>query len=161
MFYINNNKLNQGTGYLLALKPTITPWLELKHVKNNRELSTQYRQVCQQHSQAKKWVLIINPCETSLAQLANTHGVDSSKILCVNLKNKSSAVKKSTLIDLGINQIKNVLCKGNCSAVILSNATFNKKEIAELSASARQGETQCLLLQKQNVNLAHSNRLVH
>lgn len=161
MFSINNNKFSHENSHLLSLKPTVTPWLELKNVTNNIEFSTQYAQVCQQHSQAKKWVLIINPSDSSLEQLTKTHGVDISKILCVNLKSKKAAVKKSTLIDLDIEQIKSVLCKGNCSAVILSNATFNKKEISELDASARQGETQCVLLKKQSLNLTSSNKIVH
>jgi cell division inhibitor SulA len=161
MFSINNNKFNNKSTHLLSIKTTSSPWLELKNVTHNIEFSTQYAQVCLQHSQAKKWVLIINPSDSSLEQLAKTHDVDVSKILCVNLKNKSSDINKSTFIDLDIEQIKNVLCKGNCSAVILSNATFNNKEISELGDSARQGQTLCVLLQKQSINLTNDNKVVH
>lgn len=161
MFSINNNKFGNVSTHLLSIKANVTPWLELKNVKNSIELSTQYAQVCQQHSQTKKWVLIINPTDISLEKLAKTHGVDISKILCVNLKNKGASVKKSQLFDLDIEQIKSVLCKGNCSAVILSNAAFSQKEIIELDASAREGETLCVLLHKEATTLNNKCKAIH
>ena len=126
-------------------------WLKLTRVKNTQELSSQYADICQQHNQEKKWVLFINPEESSLEQLAKTHGVDISKVLCVSFKGKNKVNnlvnKKSAHLD--IEQIKNVLCRGNCSAVILSNASFSSEEITALDTCARLGETQCVLLQNQ------------
>lgn len=133
---------------------TANTWLELSHVENNIELSNQYADICQQHNQEKKWVLIINPEESSLEQLASRHGVDISKVLCVSFKGKN---KTNNLLDnksahLDIEQIKKVLCRGNCSAVILSNASFNQSEMHELSSSAQLGETHCILVSNNRKN---------
>jgi cell division inhibitor SulA len=129
-------------------------WLKLANVENHQELSSHYATICQQHNQEKKWVLFINPEESSLEQLAQTHGVDISKVLCVSFKGKN---KVNNLLDeksahLDIEQIKNVLCRGNCSAVILSNASFAADEIIALDNCARLGETQCVLLKNNRKN---------
>jgi len=128
------------------------PWLKFARVESHQELSSHYANICQQHNQEKKWVLFINPEESSLEQLAQTHGIDISKVLCVSFKGKN---KTNHLVDeksahLDIEQIKSVLCRGNCSAVILSNASFAADEIRELDSCARLGETQCVLLQNQS-----------
>lgn len=129
-------------------------WLELSQVESHTELSDQYANICHKHTQQNKWVLIINPEEQSLEQLASTHGVDISKVLCVSFKGKN---KTNNLLDeksahLDIEQIKSVLCRGNCSAVILSNASFNQGEMNQLSESAQVGETHCILLSNKRRN---------
>jgi len=122
-------------------------WFELKNITDKSELSKQYATICQQHKQQKKWVLFINPDEASLEQLANIHGVDISKVLCVNVKDKANDDNHNEkTANLNIEQIKSVLCRGNCSAVILSNAFLEQEEILELTDCAEQGETQCLIL---------------
>ena len=138
-------------------------WLELSNVENTLELSKQYANICQKHKQEKKWVLIINPEESSLEQLASKHGVDISKVLCVSFKGKN---KINNIIDnksahLDIEQIKKVLCQGNCSAVILSNASFNQGEMQELSTSAQLGETHCLLVNNRQNGLGLNNLHLH
>jgi cell division inhibitor SulA len=137
---INNNPLNKCL--------VDQDWLKLTNVDNHQELSSQYANICQQHHQEKKWVLFINPEESSLEQLAQTHGVDISKVLCVSFKgkNKTNHLLNDKSAHLDIEQIKNVLCRGNCSAVILSNASFDANEMSALDSCARLGETQCVLL---------------
>lgn len=132
-------------------------WLELSHVDNSIDLSNQYANICQQHKQEKKWVLIINPEEASLEQLASKHGVDISKVLCVSFKGKN---KVNNLLDdrsahLDIEQIQSVLSRGNCSAVILSNASFNHAEMQALNTSAQLGETHCVLLNNNKKSNLH------
>ena len=116
-------------------------WLQLTNVNNNFELSNQYAYICQQHKQQKKWVLFINPEESSIEQLAHTHDIDASKILMVNYKNST---RGNIRVELA--HIKSVLSKGNCSAVIVSNSSFVTQEIAQLESSAKKGKTQCFLL---------------
>ena len=144
---LNNNAINNAA--ITALPKQA--WLKCTSVKNHQELTSQYADICQQHNQEKKWVLFINPEEYSLEQLAQIHGVDISKVLCVSFKGKNKTQnllsKRSAYLD--IEQIKNVLSRGNCSAVILSNATFAADEITALDNCARLGETQCVLLQNQ------------
>jgi len=129
-------------------------WLKLASVENHTELSSKYAAICQQHKQEKKWVLFINPEESSLEQLAKTHGVDISKVLCVSFKgkNKINNMLDSKSAHLDIEQIKSVLSRGNCSAVILSNASFGTEEMAALNSSARLGETHCVLLKNNRKN---------
>ena len=142
MFSTNNNisMISSVSEYSNQLNEN---WLQHTNVNDNFELSNQYAHICQQHNQEKKWVLFINPEESSIEQLAKTHGIDVSKILMVNYKN---AVKAKTKID--VERVKSVLSKGNCSAVILSNTDFKKEEIAQLESSACVGKTLCVLLKK-------------
>ncbi len=163
MFVINRRNINTLTNSnaLVNSKPVLvnspfnSTWLKLKHVENNLELSQQYAYVCQQHKQKKKWVLMINPDEASLDQLASFDQVDTSKVLCVNTKPTNKMEK------IDINCVKKALSKGNCSAVILSNTTFNAQEIAQLNACAQAGETQCILLKNTIKPTSDKMRLVH
>jgi len=144
----NNNKDLTINSVIQCNEDNNSPhWFESKSIIGKYELSKQYASICQQHRQQKKWVLFINPDESSLEQLSTIHGVDISKVLCVNVKVKQGSTKQEeTLINLNIEQIKNVLCRGNCSAVILSNAMLKQDEIVELNTCAIQGETQCIVL---------------
>ncbi len=139
-------------------------WLQLANVDNYQELSSHYATICQQHGQEKKWVLFINPEESSLEQLVQTHDVDISKVLCVSFKgkNKTQHLCDENSAHLDVGQIKKVLCRGNCSAVILSNANFSADDIAALGQSARFGETQCIVLKNQRVNQTNKNtKIIH
>ena len=143
MFNTNHNKINTIKNIKDDLQSN-THWLQQAQVNNNSELSNQYAHICQQHKQDKKWVLFINPEESSIEELAQRHGVDVSKILMVNYKNQT---KSRCKIELA--QIKTVLSKGNCSAVILSNAEFNHEEVDQLAHAANEGRTQCVVIKKQ------------
>lgn len=128
--YDNNTQLNVN-------------WLQHTNVNDNFELSNQYAHICLQHKQEKKWVLFINPEESSIEQLAKTHGVDASKVLMVNFRSDLTADTK-----VNLERVKSVLSKGNCSAVILSNSNFKNEEIIQLENAACEGKTQCVLLKK-------------
>ena len=143
MFNTNNNNISMINRVSKYSEHVNKNWLQHTNVNDDFELSNQYAHICQQHNQEKKWVLFINPEESSIEQLAKTHDVDVSKILMVNYKN---AIKAKTKIDL--EQVKSVLSKGNCSAVILSNTDFKNEEIAQLENSACAGKTLCVLLKK-------------
>ena len=146
--FTTNTIINASINNAISTPLAEQAWLKLANVENHQELSSHYVNICQQHNQEKKWVLFINPEESSIEQLAHTHGVDTSKVLCVSFKGKN---KVNNLLDsksahLDIEQIKSVLCRGNCSAVILSNASFDVDEMAALDSCARSGETHCVLL---------------
>lgn len=159
-----NLSINLNTNNAISTPLTEQVWLKLANVENHHELSSHYATICQQHNQEKKWVLFINPEESSLEQLAQTHGVDISKVLCVSFKGKN---KVNNLLDvksahLDIEQIKKVLRRGNCSAVILSNASFEVDEIVALDNCARLGETQCVLLKNNRTNeIKLSSQKIH
>lgn len=155
---INVNNLNIINNSTSINNNTIANWLQLTQVKNNIELSKQYAHICQQHKQQKKWVLFINPEESSIEQLAHTHDIDASKVLMVNYK---SSVNGDIKVDLA--HITSVLTKGNCSAVIVSNSSFATQEIAQLESSAKKGETRCFLLKNvaKNNNSSIGQQTIH
>ncbi|TYK66177.1 hypothetical protein [Colwellia echini] len=164
MFSINTSNNNPSTTMASSITNTIIAnqtelvvnqaWLKSDIVENHTELSLKYADICHQHNQQKKWVLFINPEESSLEQLAKTHGIDISKILCVSFKgkNKVNNIVDDKFAHLDIEQIKSVLSRGNCSAVILSNATFSADQMQALDSSARLGETHCLVLKNNRSN---------
>ncbi|WP_019027675.1 hypothetical protein [Colwellia piezophila] len=147
---LNTNTINNARNTPLAEQV----WLKLANVDNHQELSSHYVDICQQYKQEKKWLLFINPEESSLEQLAQTHGIDVSQVLRVSFKgkNKVNNLLNERSAHLDIEQIKSVLCRGNCSAVILSNAYFSADEISALGSSARLGETHCVLLKNHRRN---------
>ncbi len=161
--FTTNTIINASINNAISTPLAEQAWLKLANVENHQELSSHYVNICQQHIQEKKWVLFINPEESSIEQLAHTHGVDISKVLCVSFKGKN---KVNNLLDsksahLDIEQIKNVLCRGNCSAVILSNASFDVDEMAALDNCARSGETHCVLLKnnRKSENLLNTQQV--
>jgi len=143
----NNNNISIIRKFSNASPQLSANWLQCTNVNDNFELSNQYANIYQQYKQEKKWVLFINPEESSIEQLAKVHDIDVSKILLVNYK---SAINTNTKINL--ERVKSVLNKGNCSAVILSNADFNNEEITQLENSACEGKTQCVLLKKRTLH---------
>ena len=143
MFNTNNNNISTINTVFNNNSTLHVNWLQHTKVSDNIELSNQYANICQQHEQENKWVLFINPEESSIEQLAKTHGIDVSKILMVNYKNTSKTRAKVEL-----EQIKSVLSKGNCAAVILPNSIFEANEIAELENSAKTGRTHCFLVKQ-------------
>jgi cell division inhibitor SulA len=147
MFEINSNTINMINKVCNNKAALNANWLQHTKASDDFELSNQYANICQQHKQENKWVLFINPEESSIEKLAKTHGIDVSKILMVNYKNTSSARAKIELV-----QVKSVLSKGNCAAVILSNNNFEENEIAELESSAKIGQTHCFLVKQRQLH---------
>jgi len=131
---IDINRLNTTVNY--------DYWLTQRNVTNNLDLSSQYVNICQQNHKENKWVLFINPDEASLDQLTSFNKVDTSKVLCVNFNNTDKKLTK-----INIEQIKKALNKGNCSAIILSNTSFENEEILQLDICARESKTQFVILQ--------------
>lgn len=139
----NNNNISMINIAHKNNEPLNVNWLQHTNVNDNFELSNQYAHICLQYKQEKKWVLFINPEESSIEQLAKTHTIDASKVLMVSFK---SALAEDTKINL--ERVKSVLSKGNCCAVILSNTHFKNEEITQLENAACEGKTQCVLLKK-------------
>jgi len=125
-----------------------SPWLDIINIEHKANLSKQYADICQQHHLNNKWILMINPEDLSLSQLAETSEIDTSKILKVNT-NKSKVALKN---------IEKALSKGNCSAVILCNASLRKEEIFKLNRCAQEGKTACIVLKQ---NETTSSSLLH
>jgi len=147
MFTINTNEISMMNINNANTTPTSVNWLQHTNVNDSVELSNKYAHICQQHKQDKKWVLFINPEESSIEQLAKLHNIDVSKVLMVNYKDTAKAQVKVEL-----SQIKSVLSKGNCSAVILSNTCLGNEEISELEDAAVAGKTHCIVIEKNTLH---------
>ena len=115
------------------------PWLDIQNVNNTKQLSQLYSKVCQQHKNEKKWILVINPEDETLEKLTLRNDIDASKILRVSI-NKHS---------LNLTGINKALSQGNCSAVILSDTVLKEDDISQLTHSAQQGKTQCIMLKSE------------
>ncbi|NQY36098.1 MAG: hypothetical protein HRT37_14220 [Alteromonadaceae bacterium] len=111
-------------------------WLDIRNIKDQHQLAQQYTTICQQHEQDNKWILMINPEDKSLETLYASGKINTTKILRVNAKRQT----------ININNIATALKTGNCSAVILCNASIKEEEIHQLSAFAQKGKTQCIVL---------------
>ena len=85
---------------------------------------------------------MINPEDNSLNQLAAANKINTNRILKVNT-NKSK---------VDIKNIESALAKGNCSAVILCNASLKHEEMFKLNRCAQQGKTACIVLRKNELN---------
>lgn len=111
-------------------------WLDVRGIENSHQLSDQYEDICKKHEINKKWILMINPEDQSLATLSKSANVDISKILKVNTN--------KTKID--IKNIEFALGNGNCAAVILCNPSLKDEELAQLNYFAEKGQTACIVL---------------
>ncbi len=133
-----SNLINDTSFYINKMLDLEADWLDQIAFTSNTQLSQQYADICRQHHQEHKWVLMINPEEDSLEKLTENHGIDAGKILRVNTNQQS----------ININHIEIALQKGNCAAVVVSNTDFNQEQIAQLSKSAQRGKTQCVVINK-------------
>lgn len=124
------------------------PWFERQSMSDNVNLTSQYVTLCKRHHQQKKWVLFINPDESSIEALASIHKIDTSQVLMVNFNKSYKNIDMQLAVKKNIASIKSTLSKGNCSAVILSGTNFDEDEICELAFSAQQGQTKCVILEK-------------
>ncbi|NQY63659.1 MAG: hypothetical protein HRT38_07960 [Alteromonadaceae bacterium] len=111
-------------------------WMDIRNIKDQHQLAQQYEKICQQHGQDNKWILMINPEDKSLETLYASGKINTTKILRVNANKQT----------INIANIKTALKTGNCSAVILCNASIKEEEINQLTLCAQKGKTQCIVL---------------
>lgn len=154
---ININKLNLKTNNNnLAMNSEIkksnqrslsSQWCNIIEVNDSYDLSAHYQDICLNHHNDHKWILMINPENNSLEQLSIMGKINPERILKVN----------ASKVNVSLEHIKNTLLKGTCSAMILSNAHYSQAQLTEISHCAASGKTHCILLQKttQQINQLH------
>jgi cell division inhibitor SulA len=136
---LNNNNLIESSWVKKSLFTSSNKqWCNIIKVKSAVDLSEKYQSICQKHHTDNKWILMINPENEFLDQLSSMGKINPAKILKVN----------ANKVNVNFEHIKKALLKGNCSAMILSNAHFNQAELNELANCAALGKTQCILLQQ-------------
>lgn len=146
MFNINKVNLNNNYNDLFKTSPVIpslsarnkSSWCDIINVDSKRGYSKSYQDIFKTHAVDNKWILVVNPESELLEQLHSEGKINPKKILKVN----------TNKVNVKIEHIKNALLKGNCSALILSNAYFSECELAQLSLWADEGKTQCVILKQ-------------
>ncbi|WOH38667.1 hypothetical protein RI844_05470 [Thalassotalea fonticola] len=116
-------------------------WFNIKHVDNEQFFSSDLAKVCAKNQKQKRWILCVDGDESSLQTLAEN--VDTSKILRVNGQRQPIAFDK----------IARALLKGNCSTVILCDHDFSERQLMMLQSCARQGNTECIVVNKKQNQL--------
>jgi len=111
-------------------------WLTVKNSNYNLGLVNEFVDICQQYDQDERWILMIDPQEKDIALLNQSRQVNRSKILRINSKK----------VKLNSTNIKTTLAKGNCSAIILCNTQFAQQQLSSFNQYAKQGNTQCIVL---------------
>lgn len=137
-----SNLINDTSFYINRMLDLEDEWLDQRVISTSQEFSQQYQEICQQHHLEHKWILMINPEDSSLEELSKSDAIDAQKILRVNTEENK----------LNVEHIEMALKKGNCSAIIVSNAHLNEQQITQLSKSAQRGKTQCIVI---NQNTLH------
>lgn len=143
MFAINTNKISKLSVIKLEAMNDAKQWLSIKDLNDEAALTQQYSEIYKQNHVKNKWILMIDPENSSLEGIENISKNTFNKILKVN----SSKVK------VKLENIETALRKGNCSTVILNNVSFSDKELSRLYLSAKEGSTQCIILN--NKHLMH------
>jgi len=136
---LNNNNLSISSVLEKSREINLsTPWCNIVRVNSPFDLSEKYQDICKNHYDDNKWILMINPESDSLEQLSNMGKINPAKILKVN----------ANKVNVSLEHIKKTLLKGTCSAMILSGANYDKAELNEISRCAALGKTQCIILQQ-------------
>lgn len=143
MLLVKTNKINTLKVNKQEAVNDSTLWLNIKDVNNDNAFTEHYSKIYRQYHIKNKWILMVNPENNSLDNMQNLPKESFSRILRVH----------SNKVNVKIENIETALRKGNCSAVILSNTYFNDTELAQLYTSAKQGNTQCIILN--NKTLMH------
>ena len=144
MHTLNNNKISiiPTTHKALSVDKKVKEvnmsnnWMDVRVVNSSHQLSQLYNNICQKHQNKNKWILMINPENESLEQLANQNGINVSNILRLDTKGTC----------LNLNRIEDALSKWNCSAIVLSNMNLKQEQISQLNTCAEQGGTKCIVL---------------
>ena len=111
-------------------------WLNVRTINTPVSLTAEYLNICKEFQNNNKWILMVNPENVCLDELSTKADNNSLKVLRVH----------SNKVNVSVNNIETALKKGNCSVVVLCNASFTESELLSLSASAKKGNTQCIIL---------------
>jgi len=99
-------------------------------------LANEFISICEQYEQDERWIIMIDPQEKDIAILNQSEKINRSKILRINSKK----------VKLDPKSIEKALAKGNCSAIVLCDSQFAQQQISSFYQYARQGNTQCIVL---------------
>ncbi len=145
MFDLNKRIINNTVNVKLNKSAAIQSEIEEQTVDNDLELSSCYAHILQQYQHLPKWIIFINPNRSSMEQLTHFEGVNVSKALCVKINPITVTQSKKTLA-----LITQVLKKGNCSAIVLSNPHGKTEDMTQLEICAASEKSHCVMLTNKN-----------
>lgn len=125
-------------GLTHALK---NPWVKVEQAHSSSFYRDTLAKVCLKNQQQKRWVLCVDGDDDDVLTLADN--IDKSKFLRVQGHHQPVAFDK----------IARALLKGNCSTVILNNPQLTDSQIIILHSCAKQGNTECIIVNKTQPNL--------
>ena len=112
------------------------PWVKVKQANSAKFYGETLAKVCLKNQQQKRWVLCVDGDDEDVLTLADN--IDKSKFLRVQGHQQPVAFDK----------IARALLKGNCSTVILNNPQLTDSQIILLHSCAKQGNTECIIVNK-------------
>ena len=132
--YTLNNALSKKQAQ--ATKVNHEHWLKFKTLPKGDMYTNELSSICQQYQNENRWILMIDPDEQPLSELSHNENIDDSKLLRVDTQGKAISIEK----------IQKTLAQGNCAALVLCRHQISKEHLATLQSYARQGKTQCIIL---------------
>ncbi len=111
-------------------------WIDIHHATNNIPFYQLFGQICQQHQQDKRWVMIMDAKKEDIELLKVSEKIGDTKVLKVN----------SQQLNISLENIHKLLSAGNCAALILCNTQFSHQQLLKLSQFAQQGKTHCIVI---------------
>ncbi|MFD2166893.1 hypothetical protein ACFSJY_11560 [Thalassotalea euphylliae] len=111
-------------------------WFEVNSIDSNHTAAQKIRLIQERFKETKKWVLVITNDQSAGINLPSFEQA-TSKILRVH----------ANKVSVKSHNITNTLLKGNCSAVVLCDASLSESEVLSIEKSANEGKTLCVLMQ--------------
>jgi len=109
----------------------------IRSIIDEQQYISEIAAICQQFETDKRWILMLNPNEKSLEQLACYQHINTTRILKVN----GSKHRISRLA------IEKALSIGNCAAIVIYAEDMSSDDLADLQYHASKSSTQCIILE--------------
>lgn len=114
-------------------------WLDHKFVSDSTDISAQLSLLTKRFENNHKWVLVISNDIHAQRRIQQTPDTNQSNVLWVH----------SHRVNVSLDNIKNTLMKGNCAAIALCDVELDTNQIEQIAIAANQGNTHCVLLNKE------------
>ena len=137
MLSVNTMKKANNTHNVIQLTDYKNSNTVRETTQHEHDFSQQVANICRQHQNQKKWILVINSAEQTLNQLSLQRDIKMNQILCVN----------SNKVNVEVSNIETAFQKENCAAIVLNDPKFKPEQVKQLRASAGQSQTKLFVIE--------------
>lgn len=137
MLSVNTIKKAKNTHNVIQLTDYKSDSTFQETAQHEQDFSQQVANICRQHQNQKKWILVINSAEQTLNQLSAQSDIKMNQILCVN----------SNKVNVEVSNIETAFQKENCAAIVLNDPKFKPEQVKQLRASAGQSQTKLFVIE--------------